>query len=83
MLEIATITSKRQLTLPAKFVKKLNLSPGQKLAVTESNGRLVLTPQETVVEELAGSLNLPANWHGKNMDQIIDQAKQSYFNQPK
>lgn len=79
MLGYATITSKKQLTLPAKFVKKLNLKTGQKVVVTENNGSLMLTPAEAIVEELAGSLSMSANWHGKDIDQIINQAKQKYF----
>lgn len=79
MLEFVTITSKRQLTLPSKLAKKLSLKAGQKMAVTEDDGRLILTPAEANVEKLAGTLTIPTNWQGKNMDRIIEDSKKEYF----
>lgn len=79
MNQMTTITSKKQLTLPAALFRKLGLKEGQKVMVSEENGRLVLTPAEAIVEELAGSITPLTNWHGKNMDQIVEESKQDYF----
>lgn len=79
MSQIATITSKKQLTLPVSLFSKAGFRIGQKLIVSEDNGRLILTPAKKLVEELAGSVPMPKKWKGKNIDQIIEQAKDEYF----
>lgn len=79
MWQFATITSKKQLTLPAKIVKKYNFRVGQRVAFGEERGRLFLVPAEEVVEELAGSLKIPEKWKGKSLDQIVDISRQEYF----
>lgn len=76
---IATLTSKRQLTLPSKLTRKLNLEPGEKIAIKEENGHLVMTPTVRLVEELAGSLKLPSKFKGLDTEQIIEKAKKEYF----
>lgn len=79
MNQLATITSKKQLTLPAALFRKAGLRIGQKVIVSEENGRLILTPAERLVEELAGSVPMPKKWKGKNIDAIVEQAKDEYF----
>ncbi|MBI2196066.1 AbrB/MazE/SpoVT family DNA-binding domain-containing protein [Candidatus Daviesbacteria bacterium] len=79
MNQLATITSKKQLTLPAELFRKAGLRIGQKVIVSEENGRLVLTPAERLVEELAGSVPMPKRWKGASIDRIVEQAKDEYF----
>ena len=79
MNQLATITSKQQLTLPVGLFRKAGFKIGQKVIVSEENGRLVLTPAELLVEELAGSLAMPKKWKGKNLDQIIEESAEEYF----
>lgn len=79
MNAIATITSKKQLTLPSKIFEKAGLKEGEKVIVSEENGRLIITPAEKLVEELAGSVSIPKHLRGKNLDQVIEQAKEAYF----
>lgn len=79
MNQMATITSKRQLTIPSKLFKEAGLQIGQKVIVSEENGSLKLTPAERLVEELAGSLQMPKKWQGKDLDEIIDRAREEYF----
>ena len=79
MTQMATITSKKQLTLPAELFRKAGFRIGQKVIVSEENGRLVLTPAERLVEELAGSIPVPKRWKGRDVDQIIDEVKDEYF----
>jgi AbrB family looped-hinge helix DNA binding protein len=40
-----TISSKFQITLPARLVRELGLEPGDKLAVEAEHGRLILHPR--------------------------------------
>ena len=79
MSQIATITSKKQLTLPSSVFKKAGLRIGQKVIVSEEDGHLLITPAEKLVEELAGSVNISPRLKGKNMDEVIEQAKRKYF----
>lgn len=79
MNQLATITSKQQVTLPVALFRKAGFKIGQKVIVSEENGRLILTPAEKLVEELAGSVPVPKKWKSKDIDQIIEQAKDEYF----
>lgn len=83
MNQIATITSKRQLTIPSHLFKKASLSEGDKVLVEERNGELRIKKMRDLVEELGGSLKLPKKWKGKDIDQIIEEAKYEYFKKPR
>ena len=41
-MEIATVTSKGQITIPAKIRKQLHLNAGDKLVIQEENGRFYI-----------------------------------------
>lgn len=79
MTQLATITSKKQLTLPAEVFKKARLRIGQKVIVSEENGDLLITPAEKFVKELAGSVKVPSRLKVKDIDEVIEQAKTKYF----
>ena len=79
MAQIATITSKKQLTLPAAVFKKAGLKIGQKVIVSEENGHLLITPAERLVEDLAGSVSIPAKFKGGDIDKAIEFSKEKYF----
>lgn len=48
----ATITSKNQLTLPIKLVRKYKLDINRHVTITEKNGMLVINPQPPLQERL-------------------------------
>lgn len=75
----ALITSKMQLTIPMGIARKVGVKRGDRVAVSEQNGTIILTPMKQLIEELAGSLAMPQKWRGKDMDEIIKEAKQAYF----
>ncbi|HUD45032.1 MAG TPA: AbrB/MazE/SpoVT family DNA-binding domain-containing protein [Patescibacteria group bacterium] len=83
MNQSATITSKMQLTIPMFIARKAGVMSGDKLAVSEENGRIILTPLRQLVEELAGSIAMPEKWKGKDIDEIIKEAKTEYFRNKK
>lgn len=83
MSQIATITSKMQLTLPVSIARRFGLKKGQKVFVSEQNDQIVITPAEKLVESLAGSLRIPRRWEGKTIDQIIQEAKEEHFRKKK
>lgn len=82
-MQVATITSKYQLTLPILITRKLGLKMGDKMIVSEEDGKVVLTPAVRLVEELAGALSIPKKWKGKTSDEIIELAKDEYFQKKK
>ena len=79
MNQVATITSKKQLTIPSAIFNKASLRIGQKVLVSEDNGRLIIAPSEALVEELSGILTMPKNWKGKVLNRIINDSKKEYF----
>ena len=79
MNQSATITSKMQLTIPMIIARKLGIGSGDKVAVSEENGRIILTPIKQLIEELAGSLSVLDKWKGKDIDVIIQEAKAQHF----
>lgn len=79
MNQVATITSKKQLTIPAAIFNKIGLKIGQRVLISEDRGHLFITPTEKLVEDLAGVLALPKKWKNKNLNQIIEDAKKKYF----
>jgi len=54
---IVTVSSKGWVVIPSLFRRKIGLKPGMKMAVTETEGKIVLTPQAgDPVDELYGKL---------------------------
>jgi AbrB family looped-hinge helix DNA binding protein len=79
MTKTATITSKRQITIPASLFIKVGLAERQKVLISEEEGKLVITPILSLIEKLAGSLEVPNRWKGKDIDTIIEESKAEYF----
>lgn len=79
MQQIATITSKRQLTIPAGVFKKAGLGKGQKVLVREERGILRIEPAMLAVERLAGSVSVPRRFRGMRPEEIIKASKEEYF----
>ena len=79
MPELATITSKRQLTIPVNTFRQAGLEMGQKVIVLLDNGSLKIEPAVKLVEELAGSVTLPKQYKNLPIDKIISKAKKEYF----
>ncbi|MCX5809717.1 MAG: AbrB/MazE/SpoVT family DNA-binding domain-containing protein [Proteobacteria bacterium] len=54
---IVTVSSKGWVVIPSLFRRKIGLKPGMKMEVTETKGKIVLTPQAgNLVDELYGKL---------------------------
>jgi AbrB family looped-hinge helix DNA binding protein len=54
---VTTISSKNQITLPARLLRDMDLKPGDRLAVTREGSRLLLRPRpRDWVRHYAGSL---------------------------
>ena len=79
MPQLVTITSKRQLTIPVELFRKLNLEEGQQLLVYSEDRSIKLEPAAGLVEQLAGSIKIPARFKKQSLDKIIAKAKQERF----
>ncbi|HEY4694724.1 MAG TPA: AbrB/MazE/SpoVT family DNA-binding domain-containing protein [Candidatus Nanoarchaeia archaeon] len=79
MNKVATITGKRQITIPIKLFKAANLDKNKKVIISQEKNRLVITPAISLVEHLAGSLKMPTAWKGKDLEAIIEESKAEYF----
>jgi AbrB family looped-hinge helix DNA binding protein len=74
-----TLTSKGQVTIPAKILKSANLKKGHKLSFSYDNGIIHIEPSINMVRRLAGSLPTPKEYIGMDIDKIIQQAKEEHF----
>ena len=81
MAELATITSKRQLTIPVAIFDDLNLQQGQRVLVYQDKGTIRIEPALDLVDQLAGSVKLPKRFKGMSIDKVITKAKKEYFSQ--
>jgi AbrB family looped-hinge helix DNA binding protein len=79
MTYIATITSKRQITLPAALFSKLDLESGTKVLITEDQGKIIMSPSESAVRELAGIIKVGKRISDKQLEKIIEAAKMKRF----
>ena len=78
MKKIATISSKRQVTLPRQLSSGIKIMPREKVLMEESEEGLIIKPlKRSIVEELAGSLApfIPPSKRGVPFDKIMEETK--------
>lgn len=78
MYNVATITGKRQLTIPADLYRKAGFSEGQKVIISLRANVLRIESAVDLVNKLAGSLPVPPNFQGLSPDEMIAKAKRTY-----
>lgn len=79
MIYTATVTSKRQITLPIKLFADFGIEPGDKLTMIAYDDGILMKRQVDLVNKLAGSVKLPVKYQGMEIEKIIHQAKESYW----
>lgn len=79
MSQLATITSKRQFTIPISIFDKLNLKIGQRLFVNVEDNVMKVEPATSLVSKLAGSVKIPKRFKGLSTDVMIKKAKKEHF----
>lgn len=77
--QIATITGKRQLTIPASIFRHVGFKKGQKVLVSVENEHVKVESVLNLVEKLAGSIKVPKEFKGSTTEKIIEKAKKKYF----
>lgn len=75
----ATITSKRQLTIPIEAYKKLNLNKGEKVIVSVESNAIKIESEMSLIDRLAGSVVIPKNLRKTPIEEAIKQGKMNYF----
>lgn len=76
---LATITSKRQLTIPVEVFNTLKLRVGEKVLVLPQDGGFRIAPALRLIDQLAGSVKIPKRFQGLNINGIVKKAKQEHF----
>jgi AbrB family looped-hinge helix DNA binding protein len=79
MTYTATITSKRQITLPAALFSDMGLKKGQKLTITKRGDELVMKPALSALYKLMGSVKRPEKYKDMDIDEMIELAKMKRF----
>jgi AbrB family looped-hinge helix DNA binding protein len=79
MQQTATITSKRQLTIPVEIFRQLRLKQGNKVIVSLEDDSIKIVAASSLVEKLAGSVKIPAEFKNMSIEQIVLKAKSEYF----
>ena len=79
MTTIATITSKRQLTVPKALLDKLGIKSNSKVALEEVDEGLLLKPAEKLLDGLAGSVKVSEKLRGVPAKTAITEAKKKRF----
>jgi len=80
---LATITSKRQLTIPVAMFQNLGLQLTRKVLIRADGNVLTIEPASALVQSLAGSVQIPTKYKGKSTEDIIRDAKHKYFRKRK
>lgn len=83
MTYTATITSKRQITLPASLFSELGLKKGQKLTITKRGDELIMKSALSAIYRLMGSVKRPEKYKGMDIDEMIEKSKMEYFSKKK
>ena len=86
MTYLATITSKRQFTIPIDLFKKANLKTNQKVLITmddSQSGSFRVQSMRKLVEDLAGSVSLAKEYKGLSLNQITKKAREDYYENEK
>lgn len=79
---VATITSKRQFTIPSDLYKMVNYKPQQKLLIQVINadeGYISIKPMRQLVEDLAGSVPVAKDYKGLSLEKMVEKARKDYY----
>jgi bifunctional DNA-binding transcriptional regulator/antitoxin component of YhaV-PrlF toxin-antitoxin module len=79
MQQVASITSKRQLTIPAKIFKAAGFKIGDKVLVSVEGSRIRIESALSMVKKLAGSVKVPTRYRGLSEQEIMKKAQQDYW----
>lgn len=79
---MATITSKRQFTIPVHLFKKAGYKPQQKMLVRlldAQKGIISITPMSELIEELVGSVKIAPEYKGLSLNEMVEKGREDYY----
>ncbi|HCR35613.1 hypothetical protein A2130_00810 [Candidatus Woesebacteria bacterium GWC2_33_12] len=79
---LATITSKRQFTIPSNLFKIVNYKPQQRLlinVVDADAGLITIKPMSQLVEDMAGSVPVTSEYKNLSLNKMVEKAKDDYY----
>jgi len=79
MNTLATITSKRQLTIPVSIFERLGFKENSKVVLEEREGGILLKPVTRLLEDIGGSVKVSKSLKGVSAEKAIREAKKVRF----
>lgn len=79
MAQTATITDKRQFTIPVETYRKLGFREGGKVIVTYKGNKMIVESAEKIIARLARSVQRPKRFRSLKLETVIRLAKDEYF----
>ncbi|MDQ3098222.1 MAG: AbrB/MazE/SpoVT family DNA-binding domain-containing protein [bacterium] len=79
MQDTAKISSKRQITIPAKVFNLLRLKEGDELSISVEKNQMIMEKAQSYLDSVAGSLPLPEKYKNKSLEMILAESKSEYF----
>ncbi len=73
-IQITTVTTKGQATIPKSIREFLNIKPNQKIKFEKKGNDIVLRPVRDFMS-LAGTVKLPEKYKNANIDEILKKAR--------
>lgn len=79
MTYIATVTSRGQLTIPAELFRLGKFVRGEKVRLEFENDHLKIVSGMELLKSLKGSVKVPKRLRGRDIDEVIEEAKRLHF----
>lgn len=79
MTYTATVTSRGQVTIPSDIFRKSFLRKGEKVILSVDGGQIRMQSALELVNKLAGSVKVPSHLRGKDIDEIIKEARMKHY----
>lgn len=83
MQQTASITSKRQLTIPVEIFNQMGLKQGHKVIISVEDKAIKIISASDLIEKLAGSVKVPKEFKSIPVEQIVQKTKRAYFKNKK
>ncbi|MBL7036322.1 AbrB/MazE/SpoVT family DNA-binding domain-containing protein [Candidatus Microgenomates bacterium] len=86
MTYLATITSKRQFTIPVEVFKLAKLKANQKVLVSLEDSKLgafKVQSMRQLVEDMAGSVPVAKEYKGLSLNHMVEKSRNDYYKNEK
>lgn len=73
--KLIRVQEKGQVTLPADLRRKLGIKKGDLVSVEESDGKLLITPQEVIASQALDEIGDVLRHHGLTLEDLIESGR--------